>query len=80
MEKRVLGNEDRQCLPMALHHPVLHTYLFLLGCGVQHEGPVRVQGTGDPTEEGPHGHTCIHQCHAGSVQATGQELDAAGSG
>lgn len=60
--------------------PGRHTYLFLLGCGVQHEGTIRIQGTGDPTEEGPHGHTCVHQCYAGGVQATGQELSATGSG
>lgn len=64
----------------ALHHPRLHTYLFLLGCGVQHESPIRVQGTGDPTEEGLHGYTCVDQCHAGGVQATGHELSATGNG
>lgn len=55
-----------------------YTYLFLLGRGVQHEIAIRVQGTADPAEESPHGHTCIHQCHAGSIQAAGQELSITG--
>lgn len=70
--------EVRQCLWVTFHGPGLQTYLFLLDCGVQHEGPIRVQGTGDPTEQGPHRQSCVDQCHAGGVQATGQELGATG--
>lgn len=63
------GTQGAGCPPRRAH-------LLLSGRGVQQDGAVGLQSTGDTAEEGGKGQPCVQQCHAGGVEAAGQQLGA----